>query len=332
MRHLLLIRTSALGDVIQTFYVLSDLRRAFPQLTIDWCVDQRFSEFARLHPAVSRVIEFPTRQWRGAFLRPSVWVAVIHWLRLLRGIRADVTLDLQGMYKSAAVGWFSGAGVRAGPAAVGVSEFGAQFFYSKRVAITKAEGLATRARFLAGSALGYDPFVYPIQSGVMCWPKKAKADRVFFMVGSSRPEKTWLPDRWALLADRVFERFGQQVELLWGSDPEKAAAMQISEQAGKGACKPAPKKYSARELQEAFLSASAVVGADTGLSHLAVALGTPTILLFSTTHAVRYTHPELSNQFFVEHANSSSSTEEVYAHLEKILSDCEKFTKKSSID
>ncbi len=81
----------------------------------------------------------------------------------------------------------------------------------------------------------------------------------------------------------------------------------------------APRIYSVQDLVARFMDARAVVGGDTGLAHLAVALGVPTVMLFLKTHAVRYAHPELSNQLPVDSADGPVTVARVLAQTEKAL-------------
>ncbi len=67
--HVLLVKTSSLGDVIHNLPVASDLRRAFPGVHIDWCVEESFADIPRLHPGVEEVIPVALRRWRKAPLR-----------------------------------------------------------------------------------------------------------------------------------------------------------------------------------------------------------------------------------------------------------------------
>ena len=71
--HVLLVKTSSLGDVIHNLPVVSDLVRAHPGITIDWCVEEAFAEIPRLHPGVSEVIPVALRRWRKAPFAGKTW-------------------------------------------------------------------------------------------------------------------------------------------------------------------------------------------------------------------------------------------------------------------
>jgi len=318
-KHLLLIRTSAFGDVVQTFYVVSDICRALPEIRLTWCVDARFADLARLHPAVAQVIALPARRWRGFLFKPWLWPEIGRWISQLRNLSFDASVDLQGLYKSAIVGWMSRAKYRFGPEAFAVSESGVQRLYSHQVKGSKVEGLAMRARYFAGAALGFDALSYPIDSGIRRWVKGTGRQQILIMMGASRAEKMWPQANWAELCLGLTGQKDVSIELLWGSESERQLALEIQHQTSTDAVIVAPRIYSVQDLVARFMDARAVVGGDTGLAHLAVALGVPTVMLFLKTHAVRYAHPELSNQLPVDSADGPVTVPRVLAQIEKAL-------------
>lgn len=295
----MLIRTSAFGDVVQTFYVLSDLHRALPESEIAWCVDERFAALARLHPAVHHVIELPTRRWKNVLREPRILGEMLSWLKALRQVPYDVSVDLQGLYKSALVGVFSRSKLRIGPEAFGASERGVHLLYQQRIKGSKMEGLASRARYFVGAALGYDPFAYRLDSGIRSWQG---GDRITLMVGASSPQKRWPIADWATLCSHLIERYAEPIELLWGSAAEREIAMSIAAHVNSSRITVAPRVYDVTALRALFLGSRLMVGGDTGLVHLAAALGVPTVMLFLKTGAIRYTHPELTTLLAVDQA------------------------------
>lgn len=317
--HVLVIRTSAFGDVVHTFYVLSDLRRALPDTRISWCVDERFADLARLHPAVTHVIALPTRRWRHLLTRPTLLIEIIRWVRALRGLAIDVSLDLQGLYKSALVGFVSGAPLRLGPETV--SERGVQRLYHRQVHGQQVEGLAQRTRSFAGAALGYDALSYRMCSGVDSWRRSDHTGRIriVMMVGASRPDKLWPATQWVALCHALLEHHDPSIELLWGMPAEQDVAKNIASQIQDGRVTVAQKVYSVQELRERFLGANVVIGGDTGLTHFAAALGVPTVMLFLKTHAIRYTHPDLENLLFVDHIDGPVLADRVIAKVKSAL-------------
>src|SRR5262245_11677165 len=111
-RRLLIIKLSALGDVVRALPVASALRRRFPSIRLTWAVEERFAALLRRHPAVDRVVTFPQMDWRAL---DRAWPAA--WRRAVRAVRAepyDVALDLQGLFKSSVIALCSRAPLRLG--------------------------------------------------------------------------------------------------------------------------------------------------------------------------------------------------------------------------
>ncbi len=73
MRSVLLVKTSSMGDVIHNLPVVSDLRRAWPHVAIDWAVEESFAEIPRLHPGVRHVIPVAIRRWRKQLGQAATW-------------------------------------------------------------------------------------------------------------------------------------------------------------------------------------------------------------------------------------------------------------------
>ncbi|MEX0776498.1 MAG: glycosyltransferase family 9 protein [Phycisphaeraceae bacterium] len=114
MSRILLIRPSALGDVARTVPCLVTLRRARPDATIDWLVQDGLGDVVRHHPALNNVVDFPRRQFRGLYCRPSVFFDFVTWCRQLRQRRYDLVFDLQGLARSGVFARATGAEHRVG--------------------------------------------------------------------------------------------------------------------------------------------------------------------------------------------------------------------------
>jgi heptosyltransferase-1 len=100
---ILLVKTSAIGDVIQTFPVLDYLRRKFPRARIDWVVEQGIAPVLRAHPQIDRVLEMHSKSWRQAPFRSQTHLELRAFVRALRETNYDVLFDLQGNIKSGLV-------------------------------------------------------------------------------------------------------------------------------------------------------------------------------------------------------------------------------------
>ena len=100
-RSILIIKTSAIGDVIQAFPVLEYLKRKFPHAQIDWVVEQTMAPLLQAHPLLDHVIRIPMKAWRQSPLSKKTFVEIVAFVKELRAIDYDLAVDLQGNTKSA---------------------------------------------------------------------------------------------------------------------------------------------------------------------------------------------------------------------------------------
>jgi ADP-heptose:LPS heptosyltransferase len=114
--NVLILRTSALGDVVHCLPVLRALRRGMPEAKIAWVAEQVFVPLLAGHPDLDLVIPARLRGWRKRPFSAEVRREVAGFVRALRGFRADLALDLMGNHKAGALALLSGARRRLGPA------------------------------------------------------------------------------------------------------------------------------------------------------------------------------------------------------------------------
>lgn len=294
IEKLLIVKTSAFGDIVHTFYVIEDIYRARSDLLISWCVDHQFVELARLHPHVSEVISFPIRRWRQAPFRKDTWKDIVRWIRFIRGKNFDVVIDLQGMYKSAFVAAISGAKLRIGRTRFSSVEGMSNLVFNRRFDLPRAAGLAGRLRSFSALALGYELSAVPLFSGLQT--SEACEKVVTLIIGASRPEKMWPIEYWReflVLALRHPLLSGYRFLVLWGNDLEHTKAMYLSELSAR--VKPLERVQGLSELANYFQRCALVIGADTGPAHLAVAVGAKVVMLFGATSSHHNSDPRLCN-------------------------------------
>jgi lipopolysaccharide heptosyltransferase I len=279
MSRILVIRPSSLGDIVHALPIVHDLRRHRPGIEIDWVVEEPFRALVEMNRGVRRVIPVALRRWRRHVLAPTTWSEIRTFRRDLARERYDAVIDLQEQLKGALIAWFASGPVH-GPDRVSVREPAATLFYRHSYRINPQQHLIDRCRHLAGKALGYAP------AGPPRFELRAPASHdphpspyAVFLHATSRSDKLWPEAHWlALLAH--FTRLGLKVELPWGDSGEAARSERLAA-ANVGAL--VPPRRSLPELAAVLARAALVVGVDTGLTHLAAALGTPTVALFLAT-------------------------------------------------
>lgn len=282
MRSILLVKTSSLGDVVHNLPVASDIRARFPEACIDWVVEEAFADIPRLHPGVRRVIPVAVRRWRRNLLAAATWGELREYRTAVRSEHYDLVLDTQGLIKSALL-TRQARGRCAGYAAEAAREPLAAHFYDAAYAIPKNLHAVERNRRLAAAALGYAPNL-PLDYGIAAEPLAAPwlpaAPYCVLLTASSRADKLWPEAGWLQLAAALNAR-GLVCVLPGGSAEERERAARL---AGGMAQAVAAPPMGITELARLLAGARLVVGVDTGLSHIAAALGRLTFCLFAGSH------------------------------------------------
>jgi heptosyltransferase-1 len=274
MPRILFVKTSSLGDVVHHCPAVSDAAREVAGAQIDWVVEEAFAGVARLHRAVRRVIPVAVRRWRGALWRSSVWSEIAEFRRELRAERYDAVIDTQGLLKSALVTG-TAAGTTHGMDRASAREPLAARFYDVTHAVPRALHAVERNRRLTAAALAYsisDGCEYGLKTQATA---KGGAYAVLLTM-TSRADKLWPEERWVELGRAL----ALPVVLPWGSAPERARADRIARAIGQAVV---PQRMAIDALAELLSNAKGVVGLDTGLTHLAAALGVRTIGIYGAS-------------------------------------------------
>lgn len=268
MTTILFVKTSSLGDVVHNCPAVSDAARALPGASIDWVVEEPFAAIARMHRGVRRVIPVAVRRWRAALWKPSVWAQIGAWRRALAAERYDAVIDTQSLVKSALIAR-AAQGTRHGLDRSSAREALAALFYDVRHCVPRGLHAVERNRRLAASALGFSSST--LEYGLAA-PAAEKSSYVVLLTMTSRADKLWPDERWIALGRAL----GAPAILPWGSEAERGRAERIAGEIGGTV----PPRRSLEELARLFGGARHVVGLDTGLTHLAAALGTPTVGIY----------------------------------------------------
>jgi heptosyltransferase-1 len=276
--RILIVRLSALGDVIHGVPVACALRDAFPRATIGWVVEGRTAELLEAHPAIDHVIRAP----RGWLKSPR---AVLALRRELRSHQFDVAIDLQCLTKSAIAAKLSCAPRRIGKAGSDGREL-SKLFHNELVAVAGEHVIDHYLELLRplGITAPRVHFDLPERAadGLLAEQILHTDDlpRGRFAVlnpGAGWPSKIWPSERYGELARQLQSDYRMPSLAVWGLPDEKPLAEAIVA-ASDGAARLAP-PTSVLELGAVCRRAALFVGSDTGPMHLAVAVGTPTISL-----------------------------------------------------
>jgi heptosyltransferase I len=101
--NILIVKTSSLGDIVQAFPVLEQLKHHFPEASIDWVVERPFAELLQAHPLIDQVLIIDSKRWRKQVIKKQTWQELIQFRQNLQMRTYDWVIDLQGNTKSAGV-------------------------------------------------------------------------------------------------------------------------------------------------------------------------------------------------------------------------------------
>src|SRR5262245_3959595 len=276
MSDILFIKTSSLGDVIHHMPALTEAHRRRPDARFSWVVEEAFAPLVRLHPAVSEVIPVAWRRWRGALLQPSTWSEIGQFRRTLRARVYDEIVDSQGLIRSALTSRLA-RGRRHGYDAASVRERPAAALYDVQHAVPRNLHAVARNRLLTGLALDYGPDG-TLDFGLVRESIGGHRDPAsgILLHSTARPEKEWPEESWIALGRTLVAR-GISPVLPWGTPAEHARSQRLAAALGHAQV---PDRQLLDRVAARVAGAAFVIGVDTGLLHLAAALGVPLVAIF----------------------------------------------------
>lgn len=286
--RILLIRTSALGDVVHCLPVLTALRRRCPEARIGWVVEEAMAPVLEDHPDLDELVVVGLRPWRK-----NPWASrrdMLATWRRMRDFRPDVALDLMGNHKGGALAWLSGAPRRLGLAPAFRREAGSGLYVNETVEPTGPHAVdraLSVARPLGISAEEADFGGDKLFPAVPDLPAEALPSGPFAVVqpGAGWGNKIYPPARWGRVARGLADEPGLPT-VVPIAPGEEGLAREVAE-ASDGAARTVP-AFGLAALAALLRQARLVLGGDTGPTHLAHALGTPTLCVLGPTDPERH--------------------------------------------
>jgi heptosyltransferase-1 len=277
---ILVVRPSSLGDVVHALSLVTDVVAAHPGVAIDWVAEEAFVDLPALSPHVRRVIPLALRRWRRAPLAAATWRELAAFRRDVARERYQAILDLQEQVKGGIVARMA-RGPRHGFDRASIREPIATLFDDVHHAVPRGLHFAQRCRMLAAAALGHACPGAPRWNLVAPATADALPERpaIVALHATSREGKLWPEQCWRALLGG-FAAAGFATVLPWGSPAERARSERLAAGVAHAVV---PPRQSLSALAALLSRVELAVGVDTGLTHLAAALGTPTIALFTET-------------------------------------------------
>lgn len=286
MKNILIVKLSAIGDVIHALPVAYLLKQQFPNVKITWVVEPPAYELLVSNPCIDKVILFEKKKFKSikGFIRE-----ISPFVKNLRGIKYDAVLDLQGLFKSAAIAWISKGNrkigccdMREGSAWVSKPIKGEhyqghiveRYLDVARELGCKGKDIVTPLQITEREAVVAEQIL--VQAGA-----NIGTPYVIFAVGANWPNKRWSTTQYAELVNWLYNK--KIIPVLSGAGvvDERLAGEIIA----KAEIPPVNivGKTSLKQLAHLIKKAKAMVGGDTGTVHLAAGLKVPTIMLLGPT-------------------------------------------------
>lgn len=293
----LIVKVSALGDIVHSLPVLAFIKSADPRTEIDWLVEESFAPLLEGHPLLRRVHRLSTKVWRKGGVR-SLLKEATELIGRLRREDYDLVFDLQGNSKSGLFTLLSGAGRRYGFDRRAVREWPNLLATNRKVRLGAAEHhVGDRALAVVRPAFPGGNEIRSAGPLAVAAAARGSVDQRLVELGlADRPVvvlhygTTWKTKHWSLacwreLAVRLASERQIRPVLTWSGIEERAAAESIRE-----ACSERAEIWprgSLIELAALLDRADLVVGGDTGPIHIAAAVGTPTVSMYRVTDSRR---------------------------------------------
>ena len=293
---ILLVKLSSLGDVVHALPVVQDIHAAFPDAQIDWVVEKSFAPLLAHCPGLHRVIPCELRRWRKSPLSVATRQAWGAFRAVLQQDAYDAVIDLQGLSKSALVARLAQMAPGGKRYALANQTEGSGYEAPTRwvadvaIHIEPHTHAVQRSRVLAARALGYTlkskpnfGLKVPQAQSLPTHNAPEKVARIIvFVHGTSRADKEWPLLHWIELGRR-FTYAGMQLALAHGNAKELATSQAIADALNKSHAANAVvwPLLALDALTQELAQCEGVIGVDSGVSHIAVALDLPHVQLYN---------------------------------------------------
>ena len=296
---ILIVKLSSLGDVVHGMPAVQDVLACVPGARVDWVVERGFAPLVQRCDGVRDAIPCDLRRWSKT---PLSGATRTEWRAFRHGLRErayDAVIDLQGLTKSALVARAARVSPQGRRYALANRTDGAGYEVPTRwvadvaVRVPARTDAILRSRQLCAGALGYE--VPPaLRYGLRAQAQVPAGGRpvIAFVHGTSRDDKCWPEDRWIELGRRLVAQ-GYGIGLPHGTDAERKRSEALASALGDAA--QVWPRLDLGALTDRLAGCAGVIGVDSGLSHIAVALDLPHVQIYNFDTAWR-TGPSSARQ------------------------------------
>jgi len=308
---ILIIKTSSLGDIVHCNPIIRDMHQNLSNLEIHWLVEDVFSSLINIFP-INKVLISNFRSWKKNPLSIRSVAEIFKLKKLIKSEMYDAVIDCQGLLRS---GLLCSGTNSSGYNKNSIKESLASFFYKNKVDLSKKLHAIDRNRLLVAKVLGYSINLDTPGFSLNIKPINEIKNQILFVTGTSNDKKKWSLTKWVELA-KIFETENTKIQLIWGNMKEYEDCLAIYDKTTNTTILP---KKSIDKLAEEISFSKLVIGVDSGITHLASALGIPTVCIF------KHSFPELTGlksqeklSANVGNYNSDPSLEDVLKKIQEI--------------
>lgn len=291
MKRILIVRLSAIGDVVMASPLAHAFKNTHGDSHITWLVEESAAEVLRGNPHIDEILIWPRGRWKGLLRTGRIPAVIKEFFSLTRELRRepafDLAVDIQGLLKSGIWTFLSGARQKVG---LGSRE-GSRILMDRVVERTGPSDRISSQYLQIAEELALETDGFPMM--VPTLPEDDKFAEDFIAANglaggfitlcpfTTRPQKHWFDERWVIFAKRIMDQRGL-LSVLLGGPLDKSAAEKISGAANETIIS-LTGETTLKQAAAIIRRSSLLAGVDTGLTHMGFALGTPTVALFGAT-------------------------------------------------
>jgi heptosyltransferase-1 len=298
---ILILRLSAVGDVIRTLPAVKAIKEYYPSSSITWVVEEPSKALLESQPEIDEIILFPRKRWAdGIKSVRKIWTTIAEMWRFVLGLRRrgfDVVLDFHGILKSGLLSFFSGSPKRIRFDRRSSKE-GSYIFSNVKVKLPEERMSRFQKNFALLKGMGvevknFHPKLHiPLKDKEyvesFLHPLLPSLKKPFIAIHPGTSQKTlykrWMPIQYAQLADRLIRELKATVIFTWGPDEltwVEGIRNEMKEPSILG-----PRTKSLTQLGEVYRHCDLYIGGDTGPMHIASLMGIPVVVIYGPTDPI----------------------------------------------
>ncbi len=293
--NILIVKTSAIGDVIHTLPALNALRRKYPEARIDWLVEEAAADLVIGHAAIDNVLISKRKAWIRDLKQSRVkaaWQGVAGFVKKMRSTEYDLLLDFQGLLKSGIFVWLARAKRKVGFGKGMEHAEGSYIFLNEPIPPVNMDQHAVIRELLLLKAIGVESeeiiFDLPVgeeqrkKIGQMLEAEGIDPTKPLVAINpmTTWATKHWRNERFARVADQLLAR---GLAVVFSGGPQDVQGIEEIRAAMLGKATSLAGRTTLKELAALYDRSALLITTDTGPMHLAAAAGTPVVALFGPT-------------------------------------------------